>query len=295
VGKLPVARIGEPRVEALEFGLATDTATLDQSFRLVHDRYLWRGYATRSDSGRRLSAHNALPSTLVFVARGGARVVGTVTLVPDSPIGLPIDEIYAAEVAALRREDRRLAEVGALAVDRGQPLGLAVVLRLLRILVIHAAEIARLDDLIVTVNPRHVAFYRRWLLFQALGPRRPYDRVNGAPAVALRLDLRPVRALIEAVQAGRPRAPLYDFFFGRPHFNLIVRRLRRELPRSVMTPAQVAHFFGDGVALTDATPAQRAMVRARRLAVDRAPGPAPAPGSWGGIELRPLVVSPGVG
>jgi len=46
-------------------------------------------------SGLRLSNHNALASACVFVARSGHQVVETVTLIVDSALGLPMDEIYA--------------------------------------------------------------------------------------------------------------------------------------------------------------------------------------------------------
>src|SRR5215475_6932109 len=84
---------GESEVVAtLNFGLAVTASEFDGAFRLLHDQYLWRGYMAAASSGRRLSLHNLLPSTKVFVARSGDAVVATVTVVEDSRLGLPIDE-----------------------------------------------------------------------------------------------------------------------------------------------------------------------------------------------------------
>ncbi|MBI2207001.1 MAG: hypothetical protein HYU41_24470 [Candidatus Rokubacteria bacterium] len=40
------------------------------------------------------------------------------------------------------------------------------------------------------MNPRHARFYETLLRFERFGETKPYAAVNGAPAVALRLDLR---------------------------------------------------------------------------------------------------------
>src|SRR5258708_37131208 len=84
----------DPLADGLDFGLATDRHTLEQAFRLQHDQYVAHGYMDAHPSGWRLSLHNALSPTRVFVARCGGRVVGTMTLIAHSPLGLPVAEIY---------------------------------------------------------------------------------------------------------------------------------------------------------------------------------------------------------
>ena len=99
----------DPLADGLDFGLATDRHTLEQAFRLQHDQYVAHGYMDAHPSGWRLSLHNALSATHVFVARCGGRVVGTMTLIADSPLGLPMDEIYTDELRTLRKKSRRMA------------------------------------------------------------------------------------------------------------------------------------------------------------------------------------------
>src|SRR5574341_351220 len=100
----------------LEFGLATNRHTLDQAFRLQHDQYVAQGYMDSHPSGWRLSAHNALPSTRVFVALDNDRVVATMAVITDSRLGLPMAEIYADELREFRGLRRQVAEVSGLAV-----------------------------------------------------------------------------------------------------------------------------------------------------------------------------------
>jgi hypothetical protein len=175
---------------SVEVGLATTTQDLEGAFRLVHDQYAARGYIGPDPSRQRRTAHQALPSTKVFVARAGGVVIATVTLVPDSPLGMPCDALYGDELAAMRASGWRLAEVSALAVDdRWRVHGVKVLLSLVQVVALYGRHIAGVDALCITVHPRHVRFYEEWLRFQRFGAVKPYAAVNGAPAVALRLDL----------------------------------------------------------------------------------------------------------
>jgi hypothetical protein len=141
----------------------------------------------------------------VFVARAGGAVVATVSVIADSVLGLPCDELYAAELAAFRATGRRLGEVSALAVsDAWRGAGLATLRALVRVVGVYGRDIARLDDLCIAVHPRHAPFYEGLLRFTRFGGLKTYDAVNGAPAVGLRLDLRELDApLGEASFAAR--------------------------------------------------------------------------------------------
>jgi hypothetical protein len=195
-------------------GLATTRAAFDAASRLVHDRYVERGYMKPHPSGTRVGRHQGLGSTRVFVARDAGRVVATVSLVEDSPHGLPCDALYRDELAPMRARRERLAEVSALAVaDDVSREGSRTVRALFQVVALYAVRLARLDALVVTVNPRHTAFYERRVGFERFGPVRSYDAVDGAPAVPLRLALpRLAASLVDSADTAR-----------------ILRRLRREL------------------------------------------------------------------
>src|SRR5262249_32852519 len=161
------------------------------------------------------SLHNLLPSTKVFVARSADAVVATVTVVEDSPLGLPIDEAIGAELGRLRERGRRVSEVGALAVDAGhRASGVPILVRLYRVALLYAAAVARLDDLAFVVRPRHRAFYRTLFPLREFSETREYRRLEGAQVIGLRLDLALARALIRVERAGYSATPLRHFFFG---------------------------------------------------------------------------------
>ena len=254
---------GDESIESITFGLASDTDTLDAAYRLVHDQYVSRRYMDPHPSGRRLSLHNALPTTKVFVARKGEDVLGTVSVIQDSVLGLPMDEIYQDELVRVRRAQRGIAEVSGLAIrSECRALGLPILMRLVRMIVVYTAEVARLDDLCIAVNPRHVSFYQKALSFTMFGPLRGYQKVNGAPAVAMHCDLGFVRQLMaETALRGTVTNDLCGFLFDPETYAELTSALRDDLPWSVLTPQQFHHFFAGHESLTQASPRALSFVR----------------------------------
>jgi len=134
--------------------------------------------------------HHLLATTNIFVALRGSQVIGTVTLVGDGRLGLPMERVYEDEVHGLRRDSSTwLGEVSALATaPASADLGFHVVIGLMRIM----AQFARrhgVEHLLIAVHPRHARLYRRTMGFRLLGDERAYPSVRNQPAVALHLDL----------------------------------------------------------------------------------------------------------
>ena len=255
----------------LEYGLACSTETLEQAFRLVHDRYVARGYMRPDASAWRLSVHHALPTTKVFVARSRGRVVGTMALIPDSPLGVPMDALYDRELALYRNQARYVAEVSSLAIaDDFRASGVAILTSLIRLLILYAMEIGQCDDICIAVNPRHSGFYRRLFPHSLeIGERRAYHKVNGAPAVAARIDLQLLAQLIPAVQDGTADVnEAYRFFMRVDDFSRIIAQMQREASKARLSARQFKHFFSAHPALAIAPAPVRAVIQALYPEVD---------------------------
>lgn len=164
-------------------------AELRAALELVHDNYVRCGYMRPTPSGMRVCAQYALPNTRTYIALKEGEVVATVSLFPDSPLRLPMDDLYGPEVDGLRREGRAVAEVGMLA-DRRRELtrGVDLLLAMMKH-VFHGARGSGVNDLLITVNPKHAKFYHRLLRFHQIGETRSYASVRNAPAVLLRLPV----------------------------------------------------------------------------------------------------------
>jgi hypothetical protein len=172
-------------------GLRTVVAMLPEQFRaaeyLVRRRYAWRGYQTQwtEDFDGVVPHLEGRPVTLL--AEDCGKLLGTLTVRPDSAQGLLAEQSYGTEVERLRTEGRRVGELVKLAVEEGVDWKAA-----LNALVQAAYRVTRmvhaLTDVLIEVNPRHVRFYQRVFGFVIAASERMCARA-GAPSVLMRLDL----------------------------------------------------------------------------------------------------------
>jgi hypothetical protein len=174
-------QVGEVSVKVA--GSAEDQAAAD---RLIAERYAWRGYLDRSEAGH-LSTSIVPTACFTLLAFRNARAVGTLTLGVDTASRLVVDEANPEIVDGLRRIGRRVVELRRFAVqDDGESKAIFANLffsayRIGRVL-------HRATDVLIEVNPRHEAFYRRIFGFARVGKQWACPRVN-APAVLMHLDL----------------------------------------------------------------------------------------------------------
>lgn len=186
---------------------------------LIEKMYSWRGYDA-NPLGEDLDR-------ITLVAHQGDTVAGTITLGLDGRKGLVVDELYKAEVDALRGEGRRVAELTKLAVDE-TTASKAVLAVLFHIAFIYAFHIHKYTDFVIEVNPRHALFYKRMLGFNLIGAEKMCPRVN-APAVLLHLDFeyidRQITKLGGCLPAPAGEKSLYPFGFSKTDELGIARRL----------------------------------------------------------------------
>lgn len=241
----PVREVGEhldPIVSgqrATRFQVAQRPEQFYGAFELVYNAYVRSGLAEPNPYRMRVTPYQLLPTTQVFVAVKGSEVIGTVSLVQDGELGLPMEAIYDREISWRRAEGLRLAEVSCLA-DRHHDLrrSFPVVLRLMSLMA-QSAKRRGVDELIIAVHPRHAPFYQRFTAFVPIGGRKDYDAVCGKPAVALGLDLN--RAPVD-------HPYLYEKFFGLPfpERSFACRPMPDSL-RSELEPVVEASWGAEGV------------------------------------------------
>jgi hypothetical protein len=182
--------------------VASTQAIRERAYRLAYRVYRAEGYVSEDRTCMLVAPFDAQPETFTILAEDShGRAMGTVSLVFDSPKGLPCGEIYQDELNPLRSEGRRLAEVVRLAVDKSYPHSRMLLIRMFNFLAIFSRRVRKDTDFVIEVNPHHVEYYRRMLLFEQLGPERVCPRVNGAPAVLLRIDLSVMEKEIRLVTA----------------------------------------------------------------------------------------------
>ncbi len=224
--------------------VACDRMLRRRAYALAHRVYEGRGYAC-NNSGLIVSPFDASPETLTLLVQDeNGRDAATISLVFDAHDGLPCDEIYGEELSALRAQGRRLVEVTRLAIDPEFQRSKALLVCLFNFIYIFARRVKGRDDFVIEVNPRHVNYYCRLLNFVLAGPERACPRVQGAPAVLLRLDLSMVEREVQRVggqgEAAAERT-LYPHFFAKDEVKVAEFLARRQ---AQMSGADVEYFLG---------------------------------------------------
>ncbi|MFH1920970.1 MAG: long-chain N-acyl amino acid synthase [Planctomycetota bacterium] len=190
----------------LEYKIAATREERASAFRLVYTSYLEAGLGEPNSRQMRVTPYHLLPTTEVFIATLDGEPLFTVSLVVDGELGLPMESVYAREVAQRRAQGIVLGEVCCLADRRSQFREFfPVFLRLCRLMVQYALK-RGVAELLVAVHPRHVRFYRRFMSFEAISQQVAYPTVRNHPAVALSLNFK-------RVDEERPWN--YETFFGQ--------------------------------------------------------------------------------
>jgi hypothetical protein len=149
---------------------------------LVRRMYAWRGY--RLAPPRQLIGD---PNHATLGAWMDGELVATMTTSRDSSAGLLADTLYKEEMAKLRKPARVICEVTRLAVD-SEASDPELLKSLFRSTYKYAKAVFGVTDVVIEVNPRHAAYYRREFGFSQAGDLRTCPRVD-APAVLLHRSL----------------------------------------------------------------------------------------------------------
>lgn len=187
-----IDRSSEPAAKAPSFScdgawrttIAMRQEQIAAAEELVARRYAWRGYKVVAPQGGH-AAEEGL--RVVLLAQNAGRLMGTLTVHPDSPHGLFAEGSYGAEIDAMRRDGHRLGELVRLAVEERADWR-ATLDALVQSAYLITRSVLALSDVVIEVNPRHVRFYQRVFGFAVAATERFCERV-GAPSVLLRLDL----------------------------------------------------------------------------------------------------------
>ena len=162
-----------------------------KAYELVYNLYLKKGFTTKKESELWVSIYDALPDTTTFVAKdNNGRIDGALTVVFDSIIGLPADELYRMEIDGLRKSGAQLCEFVSLGISDSSKNQFKILASLFYCAYVLAWRMSKSTNLVVTVNPQHIDFYCQKILFKKIGPERSFAKVNGAPSVLLNVPLK---------------------------------------------------------------------------------------------------------
>jgi hypothetical protein len=202
---------------------AVSRTEIEEAKSLITRVYLREKYIRKGESSS-ISSYIGTPFAITYIARVRKALIGTVTLVIDSAIGLPMDALFSDELWKHRRNGK-LGEVCQFAVDWDMKTACQsrdiseydVTLRLLAECIQAGLE-QRLSYLCFTINPKHRKFYEM-LGSVCIGDTKSYSGVNGAPALSYFLEM----------------SILFEYMEKRKRPNFLVAKILNFLPKSVFS------------------------------------------------------------
>jgi hypothetical protein len=216
----------------------------EKAFRLVYDVYIREGYDLRfgRESGLWCTIHHLHPETTIFLAEKEGKLAGSVTVMPDSRLGLPTDRIFPEPLADLRKAGRRLSEISSLVVTE-EPGGIPPELAMHLYRLAHLASLHLLErtDIVASVMAHHREFYSRFLLFDDASEAPRLSPKTGQQVSYVRLNLETMKERYEQRYArAKGRRNLYRWFFQNEDEPAIVDWMR--CSRRPMTTEDLYYF-----------------------------------------------------
>ena len=230
----------------LQLKIAETKEELEACFAVLHDAYVDSGFMTPDPSGMRVTIYHALPTTTTLCAKYDGQVVGTISLVRESALGVPLQRIF--DLSAVREKEGQIAEVSALAVHRKfRKTGGSILFPLMKFMYEYCTTFFDTRHLVIAVNPSHIEMYESLLFFKRLTANmvENYDFVNGAPAIGASLDLKEALGTFERYYASKPARRNLHAYFTQVKLPNIQFPSRRFFTTNdpVLTPELLDHFF----------------------------------------------------
>lgn len=171
------AKLHEMPLDRVRVRVATTEDEYEQSFRLVQEAYKERGWESVLSGDMRILPQHLLPETTVLVALEEDKVIGTMSLVEDSSVGIPSDATYHDEIQRLRSEGCRIVEYSCLGVAKpSRHLGIPKMLNLAGYHIAH--HIRGCSHCVVSVHPKAYKIYRALFGFRPLAPPRQHTSLD---------------------------------------------------------------------------------------------------------------------
>ncbi len=212
-----------------------------KAWSLVYRMYAEKGYAEPDPEGLWYGPHDTVPEACTLLVERDGDPLATLTVTPDSPLGLAADQLYCDEINELRAAGRKPCEIISLASqEKNLRHGAEIVKHLFKLAYLAASRLMGATDFMITVNPRHVRFYERTLLLKRIGIEKEFGKVGGAPAVLLNLDLTTAEQQYHD-HYGDKEGSFYRFFVNPKTEGALLRMMARQ--HTLLGGSNVRRFF----------------------------------------------------
>lgn len=203
---------------------------IKQALKIVHDSYVELNYIDPTESQLRFSKFHALPTTVILVAKWQNEVIGTLSIIPDSALGLPSDTTWPLD--RYRKNGNVIAEISSLAIKKDFRMRRGkLLLPLCKIMYQFCTQILQLDGIIIATTVEVEPFYTDILLFETVVDKtgQEHQMVKGNPSSCcyLPLNKNTVQGYRETYSHRKPNRNLYRFFVEEKTPNIQLPDMRK--------------------------------------------------------------------
>lgn len=204
--------IDESQLQGIQIRVAKDQNEINQAFKLLYESYLTSGLMDPKSHELRITKYHCLPTSVIIVAIYEGEVIGTVTHVLDSQLGLPTD--MSVDLSSFRKRGKRIAEISALAVKKGFRRSHALLFAMTRYAYHYATKFAGVNYWIIGVRSNVASYYQGLFFFNRFKTKKiAHSFVKDSPSYFLYANLNELESLFLKYYGHKPdNQNLYKFY-----------------------------------------------------------------------------------
>ena len=168
-----------------------------ESFKLVYKEYRKRNYCPVFKSKMHYSEFSFLEDTHTFIMKKDSKLAGTLSIIPDSKEGIPMEKTFPKLIKNMRSEGSKFAEVSLMSLNLKMfkkkryafkcLSKMDALLNLFRAVHNFAVIREEITDILICVHPKHADLYKK-IGFEVIGDVLDHSSAENNPALPLRLS-----------------------------------------------------------------------------------------------------------
>lgn len=235
----------------LEIKIAETFNEYESALHLLYSNYIEMGYEKPNSTLLRVLPHHMLPTTTTLIAKLNNEVVGSMSIIKDSSLGLPMES--SVDLKEIKTQKQKIAEISSLAIrkDVRRAQGGMIFFPLLKFMYEYCVKYADIENLAILVRPHVAYFYKSLLQFTEIP--NSLGTYLGVDTVGLTLNLNEALSQFEKIYSKKPLPKnLYHFFVQKKFDQLrFPKRDYSQTNDTSLTPELIRSFFLERACIAD--------------------------------------------
>lgn len=195
------------------FKHAETAEEIQDALHIVYENYAHLGYIDKRAEQLHFNTYLCLPTTTILIVKHKGEVIGTMSIVPDSPFGLPTETTW--DLSRLRMKYKYMAEISALSIKKSHKSSKGhILLTLCKLMWEYCVKVLKIECIVMAGTQEVEAFYTDLLCFEKVTAQtgQEHKLVKGNKSTCCYLDLIRSDETFEKEYIGsKPRHNFHNF------------------------------------------------------------------------------------